>query len=157
MSQEISHAQFTKSLFSLFDETFEKVEGLYLDEGTSLFETLNTVSADQASRPIVTGGTTIAAHVEHTRFYLHVLKDYIQGKWHEKVDWKESWKIRSVTVQEWESLRQQLRQAYDNVSNLVRGIDDWNDEHKIGGALGILAHTAYHLGAVRQIVRVVKE
>ena len=37
---------FTNNLFQLMDETFgSKRYGIYLDEGTSLFETLGTVSA----------------------------------------------------------------------------------------------------------------
>ncbi len=36
----------------MFDETFEQVQGMYLDKGTSLFETLATVTAEEASRPV---------------------------------------------------------------------------------------------------------
>ena len=37
---------FAKNLFQLMEETFEaKHHGIYLDKGTSLFETLETISA----------------------------------------------------------------------------------------------------------------
>jgi hypothetical protein len=43
---------FTKNLLLLMEETFgSKRYGIYLDEGTSLFETLDTVSAAEASIP----------------------------------------------------------------------------------------------------------
>jgi hypothetical protein len=34
-------------------------------------------------------------------------------------------------------------------------VDDWN-EIRSGMAMGIVAHTAYHLGAIRQIWKAVK-
>ena len=33
----------------LLNETFDNVQGYYLDKGTSLFETLATISAEEAS------------------------------------------------------------------------------------------------------------
>ena len=54
-------------------ETFENVHGI-LDKGTSLFETLAQISADQASQPMG-NCATIAAHVAHTRYYMDVLED----------------------------------------------------------------------------------
>jgi len=44
---------FTNNLFLFMEETFEsKNHGIYLDNGTSLFETLDTVSAEEASVPV---------------------------------------------------------------------------------------------------------
>ncbi len=42
---------FKKALLDCLEETFERVSGIYLDSGTSLFETLEGVSAEEASRP----------------------------------------------------------------------------------------------------------
>ncbi len=44
-TQQIQAAKFTKALYSLLDETFDNDQGHYLDKGTSMFETLATVSA----------------------------------------------------------------------------------------------------------------
>ena len=156
MTQQVSHETFTGLLNMLLEETFSKVEGIYLDGGTSLFETLDTVSAGAASRPITPDGTTIASQVGHVRFYLTVMEDYIQGKWYEKVDWQGSWKPKTVTPEEWDALKQDLRDTHERVVDLIKSFDEWNDERKLGGALGILTHTAYHLGAIRQIIRVVR-
>jgi hypothetical protein len=44
---------FANNLFLFMEETFEaKHHGIYLDDGTSLFETLESVSADEASIPV---------------------------------------------------------------------------------------------------------
>ncbi len=156
MARQIDNVTFTKLLNTLLEETFDNVEGIYLDKGTSLFETLDTISADAASRPITPDGTTIASQVGHVRFYLTVMEDYMQGKWYDKVDWQGSWQPKTVTSDEWASLRKNLRETHDRVMRLIKGFDDWNDERRLGGALGIIVHTAYHLGAIRQIIRVVK-
>ena len=156
MASQIATGLLTKQIFGLLQETFEKVEGIYLDGGTSLAETLATVSAQQASLPAVEGGSTIAAHVQHMRFYLTILNDYMDGKWQEKIDWKQSWLLKSVTESEWDTLRQGLRDDYESLKAHLQGFADWNDERRIGGAIAIVAHTAFQLGAVRQIALMVR-
>lgn len=51
MTQPIALDLFTSELFPLVEETFERIHGIYLDKGTSLFETLDTITAEEASRP----------------------------------------------------------------------------------------------------------
>ena len=44
---------FTNTLMQYMEETFEsKHHGIFLDRGTSLFETLETISAREASIPV---------------------------------------------------------------------------------------------------------
>jgi len=155
MTRDISAEEFTKVLFDLLEETHRTVDGLYLDRGTSLTNSLDAVNAKAASTPIVADGSTIAAHVAHIEFYLQVMMDYMQGKWYEKVDWKGSWKQTVVTEEEWTTLKLKLHAAMDRVRAMLASFDDWNDERKLGGALGIIAHTAYHLGAIRQFLTIV--
>jgi hypothetical protein len=50
---------FTTELYDLLSETFEKTQGIYLDRGTSLLETMETISAEQASRPVSAKGASI--------------------------------------------------------------------------------------------------
>ena len=87
-----------ESLFEALTETFEAVHGMYLDKGTSLFETLATISAEEASRPVGQHCATIAAQVAHTRFYLDILERYMLNQNPGKVDWGEIWRtVREVT------------------------------------------------------------
>ena len=157
MAMAIKHELFTATLSALLEESFEKVAGIYLDRGTSLFETLADLSAEEASRPITEAGTTIAAHVEHIRFYLRVMEGYMDGESADGLDWKQSWLRTKVTPEEWDSLRRQLRDDHDRLMAHLKRFADWNDDHRVAGALGIVAHTAYHLGAIRQMRRVVKK
>ena len=157
MRQDVSAELLSKQIFAFLQETFEKVNGTYLDGGTSLTETLDTIPYAAASRPGTDGGTSIAGHVDHIRFYLRVMNDYMDGKLYEKLDWKQSWLRHTVSDAEWNELRQQVRDDYQQLLAHLRSFDDWNDERRLAGALGAIAHTAFHIGAIRQIQRVVSE
>ena len=153
----INQADFTNSLFALFKETFEGTNTafgtMYLDQGTGLFDTIEKIDAAQASKAIREDGATIASHCEHVRFYLEFLSNYMNEKFM-MADWQESWKIKTVSDAEWMALRGQLQKTYQIVTDTFNEIETWND-FKISGALGILAHTAYHLSAIRQISKLV--
>ncbi len=155
----IAEEDFTENLFTLLKETFEgpppKTASAFLDQGCGLFQTVGQLTAEDASRPGWPGGTTIAAHCAHMKFYLDVLHRYMQGPI-ESADWKQSWLVQTVTPEEWEALKRGLRGAYDAVSEALRSAESWG-ERNIGSAMAIIAHTAYHLGAVRQLVRVLNQ
>jgi hypothetical protein len=157
MSKQIATDSFKKELFDLLEETFEQVQGIYLDRGTSLFETLDTISAEEASRPVSAKCASIAAQVEHVRFYLQVLLEgCLQKKTTGRIDWEESWQLKEVTSDEWEALKKELRETYQGVLTAMKNLDTWEGEDDIGASLAILAHTAYHLGEIRQALCVVK-
>ena len=156
MSQQIAIERFTNELFPLLEETFERVHGIYLDKGTSLFETLETITAEEASRPVSARCASIAGQVEHVRFYLQVLQDYMQQKEIGKIDWAASWYLKTVTPDEWDALKQRLRATYASILSLAKSLDTWEGENKIGGALAIVVHTAYHLGEIRQALCTIK-
>lgn len=157
MSEQAAIELFKKELFECLEETFERVRGIYLDRGTSLFETLEGVSAEDASRPAGGDGATVAAHVEHVRLYLDVLNNVIQKEEIPRVDWREIWQeVRQVTPEEWEAQKQRLRESYRRVLETIRGYDRWQGEYGISGSLAVLTHTAYHLGGIRQALRAIR-
>ncbi len=125
----------------------------YLDQKTGLFDTLSHVSAEEASKPITEDGTSIAAQVEHTRFYLDMLEQFMDGRT-EKVNWQDSWLLKEVTPEAWETLKRDLKASYERISRRLKGIETWGDD-EVGDGMAIVVHTAYHLGAIRQIMRVV--
>ena len=75
----------------VLEEVFEQVHGYLLDPGTSLFETLATVSAEEASRPISLNCACIAAQVNHIRFYIDVINEGARTGTEIKADWDGSW------------------------------------------------------------------
>ena len=135
----------------MLEETFEHVYGYYLDGGTSLFETLETISAETASRPVSATCATIAAHVEHVRFYIDNMESILLGTHSGKTGWGEIWRtVSAVTPAEWEQSKQRLKASYQRVLALLKHFETWDSEDNISGALAILVHTAYHLGEIRQ-------
>jgi hypothetical protein len=157
MSDQVVIERFTTFLFTALEEAFEHVHGIFLDKGTSLFETLDGVSAEEASCSAAPGSATIAAQVEHVRFYLDVLGDLMRTQQIVRVDWKEIWaRVHGVTPEEWDDLRRRLRESHARVMEQMREIKEWDREFDISGAVAILVHTAYHLGGIRQALAAVR-
>jgi hypothetical protein len=158
MSPQIQTDHFTNALYGLLDETFDNVHGYYLDRGTSMFETLATISAEEASVPVGGKCATLAAQVKHVAFYLDVLEKDIRTQQFEPQDWDKIWRETSgVTPEEWDALKASLRESYDRVKALVNDMTEWSSEQQIGSAIGFIVHTAYHLGEIRQALCTVKE
>jgi len=157
MPDTIAVERFTAQLFELLGETFEQVQGRYLEKGSSLFETLATISAEEASRRVGTTCASLAAQVEHVRFYLEVTEHYLLGKEDRAWDWGEIWRtVERVTPEEWQASQSRLRETYQRVRGLMESFDTWAGEDSIGHAMNLLVHTAYHLGEIRQALCVVK-
>ncbi len=157
MSSNIDSDLFKKALYLLLEETFDKVQGIYLDKGTSFFETLATISAGEASIPVGGQCATLAAQVKHTAFYLNVLEENVRTQKFEPVDWGEIWReVTAVSPQEWQAIQDELRQSYNRIKQLIANQAEWQNEREIGGAIGMIVHTAYHLGEIRQALCVLK-
>ena len=157
MSTEIQADHFTKALYELLDETFDNVQGYFLDKGTSLFETLATISAEEASVPVGGKCATLAAQVKHVAFYLDVTERTVRTGAYERIDWGEIWRTtKEVTPGEWEALKIGLRESYNRIKALIRDTPAWPSEGEIGGAISTIVHTAYHLGEIRQALCTIK-
>ncbi len=139
------------------EETFETHHGIYLDKGTTLFETLAGIPAAQASRRPTDRTASIAAHVRHVAFYLQVAQKSIRGQEVGKVNWREIWESdRPVTPDEWRAIVQALRAEWAAVRSLHAGAATWEREDAHGEFMAIAIHTAYHLGAIRQAIAVIE-
>jgi hypothetical protein len=153
----ISQAQLVQELFDILDETFENHHGIYLDKGTSLFETLETIDARQKSQPVGATCASIAAQVAHVTFYLEVLERYIFANDTSKADWGYIWQtVRDVTPAEWDRLKADLQQAYRRIMSTFQNTSAWESDPHLSGALAIAIHTAYHLGEIRQALCTIK-
>lgn len=147
----IQSEHFVTALLALLDETFDHVQGYYLDRGNSLFETLATISAAEASIPVGGKCASLAAQVKHIAFYMDVTVKAVLSGQDEPVDWGEIWRtVRAVTPDEWQAVQADLRRSYNAIIDLAKNAPGWGSEYEIGGALAVLAHCAYHLGEIRQ-------
>lgn len=133
------------------EEIFAQVHGAVLDKGTSLLETLDTISAAQASQQLSGRCATLAGHVYHLIRYLQITEAFMQGTVEERVDWAATWQVTSVTDDEWDRLRADTRAAYDHARAFVSSFDSFSED-QLGGAMAMIVHTAYHLGEIRQML-----
>jgi hypothetical protein len=95
----------------------------------------------------------LAAHVDHVHFGLAILNRWAAGEanpW-TGADWNASWRRTTVTDDEWRTLRGQLRQEAEKWRKVVATRANW-DDLCAAAALSTAAHTAYHFGAIRQIL-----
>jgi hypothetical protein len=81
-----------------------------------------------------------------------VLHRFIVGQNHQEVDWPSSWRVQHVGPVEWEALKSELRGAYETLKQALESVQTWGDD-LLGDSMAVVAHTAYHLGAIRQVVR----
>ena len=118
-----------------------------------LIRQLESIDARSASARPMPGKTTIAAHVDHVHYGFSLLNRWIAGEpnpWAD-ADWNASWQRTTVSDSQWKALLAGLREETDNWRNAVAARTDWDDT-TAAGAISSAAHTAYHLGAIRQIL-----
>jgi hypothetical protein len=157
MSSQIQAEHFKNALYLLLDEAFDNVHGIFLDRGTSLFETLSSISADEASTPVAGKCATLAAQVKHVAFYLDTLEKNVRTQRYDPVDWGKIWReTKGVTTEEWEALKVDLRSSYDRIKALIADQQEWPSEREIAGAMAMVVHTTYHLGEIRQALCILK-
>lgn len=156
MDKMIKQDDFLNNLFALLDETFDNPRGIYLDKGTSLFQTLETVSAAEASIPVGGKCASLAAQVTHVIFYLEVLERSVVYNDSTPADWGEVWRtVEKVTPAEWDVLKSKLKDTYRRIEKMFHDNEVWNED-SIGGSLATVVHTAYHLGEIRQALCTLK-
>lgn len=157
MAVDIKAEHFTKALFLLLDEAFDNVHGLFLDKGTSLFETLASISAEEASVPVGGKCATLAAQVRHMAFYLDLMEQQVRTQQYAPADWGQIWReTKGATPTEWETYQAELRASYDRLKLLIADQTEWPNEQYIAGAIAAITHTAYHLGEIRQALCTLK-
>lgn len=148
---------FQRALSNMLTELFDGPpagEAYVLNPGDpGLLRQLDSIDAAVASQRLAPGRPPVAAHVDHVHFGLALLNRWANGEanpW-AGADWNASWRRASVTNDEWRTLRDALRHEADAWRTVVRERASWDDV-SASAALSTAAHTAYHLGAIRQIV-----
>jgi hypothetical protein len=118
-----------------------------------LLRQLESIDAATASSRPMPGKTTISAHADHVHYGFTLLNRWAAGEenpWAD-ADWNVSWTRSAVSDDQWRALRERLRHEFDAWQKAVAQRTDWNDI-TAAGALASAAHTAYHFGAIRQIL-----
>jgi len=149
-------------LNGLFVERYrELIEGVPEDEPTwvttggregGLLGSVEGISAEQASREFA--GTSIASHVEHVRWAIEMANGFFRGD-SALPSWSESWSIKKVDDAKWEALKAGLKSASAELLGHIGSKQNWQEAVSVTGALASFGHSAYHLGAIRQLRKLV--
>jgi hypothetical protein len=154
---EPTDAIFQRALCKLLCEIFDGPPGgeaYLLNPGDpGLLRQLESLDAGAASARPMPGKTTIASHVDHVLYGFTLMNRWAAGEANPfaNADWEASWKRTTVTEDQWRSLRDNLRREAVEWRGHVATRVAW-DDMSAAGALSSAAHTAYHLGAIRQIL-----
>lgn len=158
MSDDVTFDELTR----LFVQRYrELIEGVPDDEPTwvttggragGLGGSLADLNAEQASRDFA--GTSIASHVEHVRWAIDLANGFFRGSSAQPA-WSESWQVKTVDAAAWEELKEALARAATELLGHVDSKQNWREAMSVTGALASFAHTAYHLGAIRQLRKLV--
>lgn len=154
MSKQLEMDSAVRLLEMFLIEAFEDVQKqpLFIDRGTSLFKTLSEISAEQASQDMG-NCATLAAHVDHIRYFLDVIEDYMFKRDLSHINWRTIWETVSVVSEdEWQTINDNLKTSYERVKGHLSNPEVWNDSHEVSAMMGMIVHTAYHLGEIRQML-----
>lgn len=141
----------SEGLIEALDETFRSHHGIYLDKRNSIFDTLEDVTAEEASRPVCGKCASLAAQVKHVRFYIEVHLGHLTGNPVQDIDWNEIWETTGpVDETEWGLIIAELGTVYDEFIRALQAVEDWTANDAIAVGIAVATHSAYHLGEIRQ-------
>jgi hypothetical protein len=124
-----------------------------VDQGDrGLIASLSVLPASQASAR--SGGrSSVAGHVQHLRYGLTLLNRWADGDQNAFADASpgESWSHQQVDEDEWRALLQAFDDEAGRWLARLKAPRNW-DVLTLSGFMSSVAHTAYHMGAIRQLV-----
>ena len=118
-----------------------------------LLRSLDRLSAAEASRS-ANEGATIAAHARHVQYGLSLMNRWARegGNPFADATWDAAWTTTAVDDDEWRSIREGLELEAGRWLEAL-GSPRTVSAVELAGMIGSIAHFAYHLGAIRQIVK----
>ena len=152
-TDSVFHHALSNMLTEIFDGPPGQEAYLLNPGDPGLLRQLDTIDASAASKRPMPGRSTIAAHIDHVHYGLAMLNRWAAGDanpW-AGTDPNASWQRTTVTEDQWRTLRTALRQEVDQWREVVATRTSW-DNTAATIAISTAAHTAYHLGAIRQIL-----
>lgn len=126
----------------------------FVQGGEALIQTLNDLTAAEASTVPAPGLTTVVAHLIHTNYYLWLTLEAIQGNIIHG-DWPGSWAKTTLNDHEY---NEEIAKLEPQVKELIAHLPqvDFEEDWNLINGMANIGHAAYHLGAIRQIYQMVK-
>lgn len=151
---DLSFSELVEQLTAILDEALEhppKPWSYFADSSpdAGYFGVLAKLSASEAGQAV--SGTSIAAQVSHVIFSMEVSSAFIRGDLNPpgQKRWQHSWQVPELDEVMWTQMQQELRDAYHELRCTIES-HAVSQAQSVGGAIGAIAHIAYHLGAIKQ-------
>jgi hypothetical protein len=152
----------TPTLIDMYRETFEgavKPDWCWIVSGPaddSVLGSLAGLSAERAYTAPRPDRRSIAAHAAHLKYTLELTLKRLHGE-NPSADWDNSFNVGEQSSASWHALQRDLRAAYEAVLAFFnqrrdQPIANWPPIH-VAGLAAMIGHNAYHLGAIRQLMR----
>lgn len=148
---------FPQAIQTLLVEVLQQASphgGWLLNRGQDgLITVLRGIPAEVASREPRPGGKSIAAHTYHICYAITLINRVTHGdeQAFATANWDDSWSIQTVTDIRWQEILDDLDQQAQTWINTVVEPREW-DPIMVTGSAASVAHIAYHLGAIHQIL-----
>jgi len=154
----MTEPDYKTALLTLFREAFEGVpegaDGTWFVQGKEgIFDAVENLSAEQASKSFGPTSPTIGAHVRHLCYYLSFLNVSARGE-EADADWNGSWSKQEFTPDEWTELGSELRKEYNDGLLYLESGPEFKNQDTLTYSFAQVAHAAYHLGAIRALMKV---
>lgn len=152
--------EFQKVLQGLLREILEEAPSDYafiLNPGApGLLAILEPLEASRAGRVPPGFDASIAAHANHVLYSLDLIHKWAEGDPNPfaTADWDRSWNVEGLDEEQWSGIKARLRERSAFWIDHLGKPREW-DTISLTGATASLPHIAYHLGAIRQILKVV--
>ena len=124
--------------------------GTFLLHDTGALDTLSAINAEQASREPAPDRTTLAKMVGHLTTSLEYALKVVNGN--DNPEWDSRPEPAVVNAAEWTALQKRLRAAGLALDARLADPEGVN----VPTVIGTVAHTAYHVGGIRQIALLLK-
>jgi hypothetical protein len=146
-----------KALVTLLRETLFRADSKFAyllnQNDPGFFDTLKVLPAETVSKPPTPGRKPIVSHANHVLYGIELANRALAGEEgvYETADWNVAWKLETVTEPQWRDLLNRLEQQSKRFIEQASQPRAWS-EIMLTGSFAIAAHTAYHLGAIRQML-----
>lgn len=151
----------TLAAITLWKEAFTGIakgaSGTWFVQGKEgIFDAIDGLDATRASRQASSSSPSIAAHTNHILFALQVVNSEFLKSPQPKGGWEGSWKQNEFSEQEWDTLRQDVHDEYESFLHWLETDSAVEDPDEVTTVVAQIAHMGYHLGAIRQLLRLIQ-
>jgi hypothetical protein len=160
----VDGAVLNRAALALYDEAYQgpkDASGTWFvdnEPDCGVIGTLEGLSPEQATAPLSPDDPISAAsHAAHLLFALSLANRAAKGENpYATAKWSESWKAAVPDAEAYRELIAALRKEYLAFREFIASGKAWADETMLTGTLGAIAHGAWHLGAIRQGLALVR-